>query len=157
MQGIVTLMIILIFIPVIIAIYILYKRIHEEPKDNKSREILLQAMCLEEIRKKKDQETTAVDDQKSDTHQKNIKQEKCVHDEKNEFPDLDDDTRKAMQIAKDSLYSKEYQSKNEEEANAEKKKAAADMVMNMMKNKGKKGASREELQEMINVLSDKNK
>lgn len=175
MRGIITIMTIILFAPVGWAIYILYKRLHEQPKDSGAREILLQAMCLEELKKKKDQDPSATDTEVSDTItdiNKNSPQEeqpgqedKKDHsyqinsdpEDKNSITDIDDDIKKSISIAKKSLFSEENQNKKDEDEKSTKRKAAADMVFNMMMQKGKSGASKEELQEMINVLSDKKK
>ncbi len=175
MKGLITIMMIILFTPVVCSIYILYKRLHEEPKDNGAREILLQAMCLEELKKKKNEDASTVntktsdiitDISKNDFNEEQVRQEdkkdnsyqeKSDQSDKNEITDIDDDIKKSIKIAKESLFSQEDQKKKDDDQKNARKKAAADMVFNMMMQKGKSGASKEELQEMINVLSDKNK
>ncbi len=161
MRGFITLMIILIFIPVIFSVYILYKRLHEAPKDNKAREILLQAMCMEELKKKKNsdlhQDTMDIPDKKTNDQKENNEHEQNARINKNDYLEIDDDIKRSMQIAKETLFSEDAQKADDEKEKDAKRKEAADMVLNMMVQKGKSGASKEELQEMIKVLSDKNK
>lgn len=127
MSNIVSLLILLIFIPPAIGLFVLVKRLKEGKQDSGAKERLFEALLEENIRKRNNPEENV-----------EILSETVEEPEEIEKPE-------------------EIEVVENIDNDKQKKEEAVNMVMNMLKSQKNKKSSSDELQDMIKLLSDKNK